>query len=456
MAISRYLFSVSLPLFIACTGEITSDDFHGEEEAMGSIEITTQTVREFEGSTCSTATVAGLSRQIAEEMLCMAPGVVAKLEEGNGLSFRSAAVLPYMEAEAAQDLLDAAMETPITLNSGFRTVVQQYLLRKWFERGRCGIPAAAQPGRSNHESARAIDVQNRAQARSALRRHGWQDPFSRDPVHFEHRSSPDMRGLDVHAFQRLWNRNNPDDQISEDGDFGGNTRARLRLSPASGFATGPTCTGADSINWIGDSCEDNAGCELPGDDGTCTTWFDSDEAQMHGMCVSNCTGVCVQRTGESSVFCADIGQGEGQCLPESAGGQDGCAAVVGSKTAPLRRFEMGSTSAVVSTVCAPQQTPEIACSSGDKSGTCLDTSTSECAGETASGACPGGNAIRCCLTIEADVGDEPEPASETGVGDSCAAFGLSGECINTQTSTCDGNLASGLCPGTDHVQCCLH
>jgi len=51
-------------------------------------------------------------------MLCMAPGVIAKLEEGNGITFRSAAVLPYMDAEAAQSLLDAAREVPITLNSG--------------------------------------------------------------------------------------------------------------------------------------------------------------------------------------------------------------------------------------------------------------------------------------------------------------------------------------------------
>ena len=89
--------------------------------------------------------MAPLSRQIAEEMLCIAPGVMVQLTEGNGLSFRSAAVLPFMEAEAAQNLLDAAAIRPIELTSGFRTVVQQYLLHKWRAKRRCGIRAAARP-----------------------------------------------------------------------------------------------------------------------------------------------------------------------------------------------------------------------------------------------------------------------------------------------------------------------
>ena len=39
-------------------------------------------------------------------------------------------------------------------------MVQQYLLYRWFQLGRCGITAAAVPGNSNHESGRAIDVGN--------------------------------------------------------------------------------------------------------------------------------------------------------------------------------------------------------------------------------------------------------------------------------------------------------
>jgi hypothetical protein len=60
-------------------------------------------------------------------------------------------------------------------------------------------------------------------------------------VHFDHTRSSDIRGLDVHAFQRLWNRNNPSDRIDEDGDYGPATGARLAKAPAAGFAIGPTC-----------------------------------------------------------------------------------------------------------------------------------------------------------------------------------------------------------------------
>ena len=58
--------------------------------------------------------------------------------------------------------------------------------------------------------------------------------------HFDHVASPDIRGMDVHAFQRLWNRNHPEDPIDEDGVYGPNTDARLAQAPAEGFPIG-TC-----------------------------------------------------------------------------------------------------------------------------------------------------------------------------------------------------------------------
>jgi Synergist-CTERM protein sorting domain-containing protein len=80
---------------------------------------------------------------------------------------------------------------------------------------------------------------------------GWSHNVPGDPVHFEHLSSPDIRGKDVLAFQRLWNRNKPNDKISEDGAYGPQTEARLKSAPATGFAAGPTCgnrlVGADVV-----------------------------------------------------------------------------------------------------------------------------------------------------------------------------------------------------------------
>ena len=71
--------------------------------------------------------------------------------------------------------------------------------------------------------------------------HHWSHSVPGDPVHFENRRSPDNRGDDVRAFQRLWNRNHPNDKIAVDGDYGPQTAARLKKAPATGFAKGAFC-----------------------------------------------------------------------------------------------------------------------------------------------------------------------------------------------------------------------
>ncbi|HUH05683.1 MAG TPA: M15 family metallopeptidase [Kofleriaceae bacterium] len=193
---------------------------------------------------CSTAILMPLSLQIADEMVCMAPGVLTTISEGNGIAFSGSAVLPYVTPQAKADLLAAvaARGGTLQINSGFRTVAQQYLLYRWYQAGLCGITAAATPGRSNHESARALDVGNYTDWKSTLQAHNWSQSVPGDPVHFDHLGSPDYRGMDVHAFQRLWNRNNPGDLIDEDGLYGPATGARLAQSPIEGFAIGPCPT----------------------------------------------------------------------------------------------------------------------------------------------------------------------------------------------------------------------
>ena len=201
-------------------------------------------VASFESSTCSTAVVIELSRQIAEEADCLMPGQLVKFDAVAGITITGSAVLPYLGEQARTDLYAAAAEaggTPMQITSGFRTVVQQWLLNRWFELGRCGITAAADPGRSNHESGRALDIGNYNAWITKLTAHGWSHDVPGDPVHFDHLASPDIRGADVLAFQRLWNRNAPDDPIAEDGDFGPATEARVKLAPAEGFGIGATC-----------------------------------------------------------------------------------------------------------------------------------------------------------------------------------------------------------------------
>ena len=201
-------------------------------------------VSSFETTSCSTSDVLELSLQIAQEVDCIQPGQLVPFEESPAIVFAGGAVLPYVSEVARADLyaaVEAAGGTQLQVTSAFRTVVQQYLLRRWFELSRCGITAAAEPGSSNHESGRALDVSNYNAWITTMEAHGWSHDVPGDPVHFDHLASPDIRGADVLAFQRLWNRNAPDDVITEDGDFGPATEERVKRAPAEGFGIGASC-----------------------------------------------------------------------------------------------------------------------------------------------------------------------------------------------------------------------
>jgi uncharacterized protein (TIGR03382 family) len=213
------------------------DGEDGGDPSLGEV-TSAATVSSFITSSCTTAVVIGLSAQIADEIGCMAPNSLVRFAAGNGITITSNAVLPYLSSIARRDLLAVGN---VQINSAFRTIAAQYLLLQWFNRGRCGITAAAPVGRSNHESGRAVDLANWSSRVTAMGNRGWSHSVPGDPVHFDHLASPDIRGRDTLAFQRLWNRNHPNDRIAADGIYGPQTEARLRQSPATGFATGPSC-----------------------------------------------------------------------------------------------------------------------------------------------------------------------------------------------------------------------
>ncbi|HWO22942.1 MAG TPA: M15 family metallopeptidase [Kofleriaceae bacterium] len=215
-----------------------------EDEAQYGEATSAVNVVDYTTSTCSTSAVLGLSTQIADEISCMSPTLLSRFTPTTRLQITSNAVLPYLHSTAKTNLVAVTQSTTVQVNSAFRTVAQQYLLYRWYQLGRCGITAAATPGNSNHESGRALDVQNYSSVISAMAARGWSHNVPGDPVHFDHLSSPDSRGKDVLAFQRLWNRNHPTDKIAEDGAYGPQTEARLKASPATGFATGATCAAA--------------------------------------------------------------------------------------------------------------------------------------------------------------------------------------------------------------------
>ncbi|HRI64426.1 MAG TPA: S-layer homology domain-containing protein [Polyangium sp.] len=203
------------------------------------------TVADAAATSCGTVSVKGLSQQIIEESNCIAPGAFAPLTLTPNASTGSNVFANIQKP--ARDKLQAAMTAnpnrTMTINSMLRTAAQQYLLYNWYQTGRCGISLAAKPGLSNHETGTAIDIQEYSAWRSTLEANGFRWLGSSDPWHFDYVGAGvvDQRGLDVLAFQKLWNRNNPGDKIAEDGVWGPGTESRMRRSPADGFPTGATC-----------------------------------------------------------------------------------------------------------------------------------------------------------------------------------------------------------------------
>jgi MYXO-CTERM domain-containing protein len=238
-------------LGIACASDLDDADpdyhAHGDEETLGTTSsalVATDPVSAAVTGSCSTTSVRGLATQLVDEIQCLRPGTMKGIDKVPGLEL-GRAVFPFLQAPAADALVAAqkARGVTMTVNSALRALPQQYLLYRWYQTGRCNIRLAAPPGRSNHESAIALDINDNAAWRTAMQNAGFRWFGANDPVHYDFAAggTVDLRGLSVRAFQRLWNRNNPDDLIVEDGIYGGMTEQRLARSPVGGFAKGAQC-----------------------------------------------------------------------------------------------------------------------------------------------------------------------------------------------------------------------
>jgi len=203
------------------------------------------TVREAAARRCSTSSVDGLSRQIIARARCIDPRAFVAVPGRPNLNVKSN-VFFYLEAPARDHLLkalDANRKKTMTVHSALRTVAQQYLLRRWALGKRCGIELATPPGDSNHETGLALDISEYGAWRSALEAEGFRWLGSIDRVHFDYKGpgAASHSSVDVKAFQQLWNANNPDDKIPENGRYTPDTEDRLEKSPANGFPRGARC-----------------------------------------------------------------------------------------------------------------------------------------------------------------------------------------------------------------------
>jgi N-acetylmuramoyl-L-alanine amidase len=198
---------------------------------------------------CDTGLIRGLNLQIIAVLNSIAPNILVDFTDIEGVVAVGNKNNPFLQAAAKNSLKVAVTErrkaegnaVKLTVNSAYRTVAQQFLLNLQFQQvpNRCGIQAVAPPGFSNHESGLALDIQDRIGWEPYLERHNyvWFGPG--DEPHFDFRffaaTRNDIGTLGIRAFQILWNTYNPSDQIKVDGDFGPQTAARLRESPAEGF-----------------------------------------------------------------------------------------------------------------------------------------------------------------------------------------------------------------------------
>lgn len=187
---------------------------------------------------CGTSAIRELDRQIIK---IMGSNALVSFEDLN-VAASGGGVWFYLQPAAKEALQRAINDRgkKLIVVSAYRTIAQQFLLFKQFQEGRCGNIPAARPPLSNHQSGLALDIEDYHGWKRFLEYHGWQWLGDHDPAHFDFvgGGTIDLTEINVRAFQKLWNQNNPNDIIDEDGDYGPETERRLADSPAEGFSNG--------------------------------------------------------------------------------------------------------------------------------------------------------------------------------------------------------------------------
>ena len=201
---------------------------------------------------CSTGQIQGLNRQVLEKVIELKGSILTRVDH-ELINISGSQNNPYLQTNAYINLVRAVEERGRTLriNSALRTVMQQYMLRRQYQRGLCGIRAAAPPGGSNHNHALAIDIQDSAAWRSTLEKHGWKWIGAFDPMHYSAKGE-NLTYIQVKAFQELWNEYNPNNKLKPDGGWGPRTAKCVASAPAQGFGMPPVLRRNDFSEDVGE------------------------------------------------------------------------------------------------------------------------------------------------------------------------------------------------------------
>ena len=162
-------------------------------------------------------------------------------------------VFPVLQGPATDTFAGVAADFAgtIPVNSATRTLPQQLLLFAWYTNSPrlCNANLAARPGNSNHNGGLAVDIGSSGTWATRMRGRQFIDNVSSEPWHFFYSGAGtmDIRSLSVLAFQKLYNRNFPENPIDEDGVYGPQTEAALRESPADGFSRAPSCPAVNAF-----------------------------------------------------------------------------------------------------------------------------------------------------------------------------------------------------------------
>lgn len=192
-------------------------------------------------TSCSTAGCRALDYQLIRQIDRIAPGLLVDFSHLNVSC--GGGVHSFLQAPAVQALerAIAVRGRKMIVNSAYRTLAQQAVLYAHYKNHRCGISAAAVPGRSNHNTGLALDIEDAQGWKPYLERQGWDWIGSFDPMHFDFKGAggKDLAWLSIKAFQQLWNYNYPDQRIHEDGCWGRQTETALLSASPSGFDSVP-------------------------------------------------------------------------------------------------------------------------------------------------------------------------------------------------------------------------